>query len=55
MDINNLKTVSNFGREFGYSAVHIYRLINDGTLRGVVIDGVKFVDVSKLPKDFKKK
>ncbi len=55
MDIDNLKTVQNFSREYGYSTVHIYRLIKSGTLKSVVIDGVIFVDLSSVPKDFKRK
>jgi len=55
MKVDNLKTVQNFAREYGYSTTYIYRLLKNGTLRAAVIDGVTFVDTSKLPNDFKKK
>lgn len=55
VDIHNLKTVQNFSREFGYSTSYIYRLIKAEVLKSVSIDGVIFIDVSKLPVGFKKK
>jgi len=55
MQEHNLKTVQNFAREYGYSTTYIYRLLKNGTLKAAVIDGVTFVDISKLPIDFKKK
>lgn len=55
MEIDALKTVQNFSREYGYSTVYIYRLIKRGTLKSIIIDGVIFIDTSKLPMDFKKK
>ncbi len=50
-----LKTIQNFSREYGYSTTYIYRLIKDGRLKAEIIDGVYFVDISRLPPDFKKK
>lgn len=55
MNKEALKTVQNFSREYGYSTTYIYRLIKAGTLKSEVIDGVYFVDISRLPTDFKKK
>lgn len=53
--MENLKTIQNFSREYGYSTVYIYRLIKKGLIGSTTIDGVKFVDISKIPNDFKKK
>lgn len=55
MNTESLKTVQNFSREYGYSTVYIYRLAKRGTLKSVVIDGVRFIDITQLPDDFKKK
>jgi hypothetical protein len=55
METENLKTVQNFSREYGYSTVYIYRLIKKTLLKSVVIDGVIFVDTTSVPTDFKKK
>ncbi len=55
MNKEALKTIQNFSREYGYSTTYIYRLIKDGRLKAEVIDGVYFVDISRLPSDFKKK
>ena len=55
MDNLNLKTISNFSREYEYSTVYIYKLIKKGVLKSVSIDGVMFIDIDKLPTDFKKK
>jgi len=55
VQIEKLKTVQNFSREYGYSTTYIYRLLKNGILKAVDIDGVAFVDTTRLPKDFKKK
>ena len=55
MTIENLKTVQNFSRQYGYSTVYIYRLIKQGKLKSVEIDGVKFIDMGSVPTEFKKK
>jgi hypothetical protein len=55
METKKLKTVNNFSREYGYSNVYIYRLIKNGVIKEIVIDGVKFIDMESIPADFKKK
>lgn len=55
MNKESLKTIQNFSREYGYSTSYIYRLIKDGKIKSEVIDGVYFIDMSRLPSDFKKK
>ena len=51
----NLKTVQNFAREYGYSTVYIYRLIKKSFFKSEVIDGVIFIDISVIPDGFEKK
>jgi hypothetical protein len=55
MQIEKLKTVQNFSKEYGYSTTYIYKLLKAGVLKAVDIDGVTFVDTERIPKDFKKK
>lgn len=42
-----LKRVSTYAREQNISAQTVYNQINNGTLKGVKIDGVTFVEIEK--------
>lgn len=47
INTDNLVKVSNYARKKGLSTQTIYNQIKDGSLKGVEIDGVKFVDIGK--------
>jgi len=42
-----LKTVKNFALGEGVTASYIYKLVKEGKMQLIMIDGVKFVDTSK--------
>ena len=41
-----LKTVKNFALGFSVTPAYIYKLVKDGKMNLVLIDGVRFVDTS---------
>lgn len=45
--IKLLKTVKNFAVGEGVTPSYIYKLVKEGKMQLVLIDGVKFVDTSK--------
>lgn len=47
--INKLKTVKNFAVGEGVTPSYIYKLVKEGKMQLVLIDGVKFVDTGKFP------
>lgn len=51
MSMNNkwLKTVKNFALGEGVTASYIYKLVKEGKMQLIMIDGVKFVDTAKFP------
>jgi hypothetical protein len=55
MGIKDYKTVNSYAKENGVTVGYIYKLITDGRLKAEIIDGVKFIDVSKAKIKFKKK
>lgn len=55
MGIKDYKTVNNYAKENGVTVGYIYKLISEGRLKAEIIDGVKFIDVSKSKIKFKKK
>jgi hypothetical protein len=44
-----LKTVKNYALGEGVTPSYIYKLVKEGKMNLVLIDGVKFVDTSKFP------
>ena len=44
-----LKTVKNFALSEGVTASYIYKLVKDGKMKLIMIDGVKFVDTQMFP------
>lgn len=44
-----LKTVKNYAKIFDVTASYIYKLVSEGKMDLVLIDGVRFVDVNKYP------
>jgi hypothetical protein len=58
MGIKDYKTVANYAKDNNVTVGYIYQLISKGRLRAEVIDGIKFIDVSKakdLREQLKKK
>jgi len=54
MKIKDLKTIKNYANSITLdstgnnpSVQYVYKMIEKGEVKGVIIDGVKFVDVSK--------
>lgn len=46
IDRTKLVKVSTFARQKGLSTVQIYNWIKEGKVKQVVIDGVKFIDLT---------
>lgn len=44
-----LKTVKNFAVSKNVTPSYIYKLVKEGRMELIMIDGVKFVDVQKFP------
>jgi hypothetical protein len=55
MGIKDYKTVNNFAKSKGVTVGYIYNLIKDGKIKAEVIDGMKFIDTSKVKVKFKTK
>jgi hypothetical protein len=47
--ISHLKTVKNFASDNKVSRAYVYKIINQGKLQTVIIDGVIFIDIIKYP------
>jgi predicted site-specific integrase-resolvase len=55
IDPNKLQKISNFAEEKGLTRQHVYRLIKNGEINQVIIDGVKFVLLDEQAKQYKRK
>jgi len=44
-----LKTVKNYALGEGVTASYIYKLVKEGKMKVIVIDGVRFVDTQVFP------
>lgn len=53
MNKNNLITISTYAKSRDQTVQWIYSLIKDGKIEQVEIDGVKFLDKSKLKGEYK--
>jgi hypothetical protein len=47
--LKTLKTVKNFAVGHNVTASYIYKLVKEGKMQLVMIDGVKFVDTKDYP------
>jgi hypothetical protein len=47
--INKLRTVKNFALSHGVTAAYIYKMMGEKKMNPVIIDGVKFIDISVYP------
>ena len=55
IDSTKLLTVSTFANEKGLTRQHVYRLIKNGEINGLKIDGIQFVIMDEKAKSFKRK
>lgn len=46
----NLKTIKNFALSNGVTASYIYKMIKEGRMKSVSIDGIQFIDLQKFSK-----
>lgn len=49
LDSKWLKTIRNFAKDEGVTPSYIYKLVKEHKMQLVMIDGMKFVDISKYP------
>lgn len=49
IDISHLMTIKNFALKERVTAQYIYKLIKQGRMEAMVIDGVQFIDVQSFP------
>lgn len=49
INLKVLKTIKNFALGEGVTPSYIYKLVKEGKMQLVTIDGMRFVDVSKFP------
>jgi excisionase family DNA binding protein len=47
--IENLLTIKNYADKAGVTRSYIYKLVKEGKMEVVDIDGVKFIDTKKYP------
>lgn len=50
VEIDNLRTVKNYADMQKVTTGYIYKLMREGKMKPVIIDDVKFVDVTLYPK-----
>jgi hypothetical protein len=46
----SMKTIASYAAMMKVTTSYIYKLIGQGKLKPVEIDGVKFIDINKYPK-----
>jgi hypothetical protein len=44
--IENLKTVNSFAKSMNITAAYIYKMVKEGKMQTIEIDGVQFIDVT---------
>ncbi len=49
LNSNVLKTIKNFALGHNVTPSYIYKLVKEGRMELVTIDGIKFVDTKKFP------
>lgn len=49
IEITNLQTVKNYAADRGVTPSYIYKLIREGKMSSIVIDGVIFIEVKTFP------
>lgn len=46
-ELNNLRTIKNFANSKGWTTSYIYKMIKENRIEPIIIDGVKFIDITK--------
>ena len=49
LKIDSLKTIKNYAMQEHVTPAYIYKLVKEGRMNVVYVDGVQFVDTSKYP------
>jgi hypothetical protein len=49
VNLKVLKTIKNYAVGEGVTPSYIYKLVKEGRMRLIMVDGIKFVDVSTYP------
>jgi len=49
IEIDNLQTVKNYAVKLGFTPSYLYKLIREGKINAIEIDGVQFIDIKKYP------
>ena len=49
VNLKSLKTIKNYAKDEDVTASYIYKLVKEHKMELVLIDGVRFVDISKFP------
>jgi len=47
MNYNHLKTIPSYSKKMKVTHQYIYKIIGEGKIKPVVIDGIKFIDINK--------
>jgi hypothetical protein len=49
VNISNLKTIKNYAVKNNVTPAYIYKMVREGKMKVVNIDGVQFIDISIYP------
>lgn len=49
IETTNLQTVKNYAANMGVTPSYIYKLIREGKMSSIIIDGVFFIEVKSYP------
>lgn len=55
IETTKLRTITNFAKEQELSRMHVYRLIEAGTISTVSIDGVNFIHLDEKTNTYQRK
>lgn len=47
IEIDNLRTIKNYANSKGWTTSYIYKMIKENKIMPVIIDGVKYIDITK--------
>lgn len=54
IETDNLQTVKNYAVERGWTPSYVYKLIREGKMSAIIIDGVHFIDLGSKNTSTKK-
>ncbi len=55
VELNKLRTVTNYARDKGLSRQHVYRLVESGDITIISVDGIAFVYLDEKTAAFDRK